>query len=81
MATDGPPDGRSAIVRAFDRWPKPVRVVIFALAVSFALVMVISFAAQGRWGMVVLWVIITAVWGMVALVRLAEAHRHELDGR
>lgn len=77
MPTEGPPDHRSEIVRAFDRWPKPLRVVVFALAVSFAVVMTISYLAQGRWGMVLLWIIITAVWAMIALVRMGEADRFD----
>lgn len=81
MATGGAPDGRSEIVRAFDRWPKTVRVVLFALAVSFAVVMTISYLAQGRWGMVLLWVVITGVWALIALVRLSEADRYRPDGR
>ncbi|USQ80565.1 hypothetical protein [Ornithinimicrobium faecis] len=84
MATDGPPDRRSDIVRSFDRWPKPLRVVVFALAVSFAVVMTISYLAQGRWGMVLLWLVITAVWSMIALVRMGEADRFDggtTDGR
>lgn len=78
MATDRAPDRRSDIVRAFDRWPKVLRVVLLALAVSLAVVMTVSFVAQGRWGMVLLWGIITVVWALIALVRLSEADR--LDG-
>ncbi|WP_109471589.1 hypothetical protein [Ornithinimicrobium cavernae] len=89
MGTDEPPrggrpDGRSDIVRAFDRLPKPLRVILFALAVSFAVVMVISYVTQGRWGMAVIWVVVTLVWGVIALVRLGEADRYastHVDGR
>lgn len=81
MATDGPPDSRSEIVRAFDRWPKPLRVILLALAVSLAVVMTISFLAQGRWGMVILWAIITLVWAAIGLVRLSEADRFARNAR
>lgn len=80
MATEDAPDARSDVVRAFDGWPKPLRVIIFALAVSFAVVMTIGYVAQGRWWMVIVWVVVTAIWSLIALVRLAEADRYARKG-
>lgn len=80
MATEDAADTRSGIVRVFDTWPKPLRVILFALAVSFAVVMTIGYVAQARWWMAIVWVVVTAIWSLIGLVRLAEADRYARRG-
>ncbi|USQ75946.1 hypothetical protein [Ornithinimicrobium cryptoxanthini] len=81
MGTEPAPDGRSDLVRAFDGWPKAVRVVIFALAVSFALVMLISYVARESMGMAIVWAVVALVWSMIGVVRLGEADRYARRAR
>lgn len=70
-------DTRSELVRTFDGWPKPLRVVLFSLAVSLAIVFVISYTAQGRWAYAGLWLLVAGVWGLIGLTRLSEADRYD----
>ena len=81
MATEPAPDERSDIVRAFDGWPKGVRVVLFALAVSFAIIMLISYVARGSTGMAIVWAVVALVWSLIGVVRLGEADRYARRAR
>ena len=81
MATEPAPDERSDIVRAFDGWPKGVRVVLFALAVSFAIMMLISYVARGSMGMAIVWAVVALVWSLIGVVRLGEADRYARSAR
>lgn len=81
MGTEPAPDQRSDIVRAFDGWPKAVRLVLFALAVSFAVVMLISYLAQGSMGMAIVWAVVALVWSLIGVVRLGEADRFAQQSR
>lgn len=70
-------DTRSQLVRTFDGWPKVLRVVLFSLAVSLAIVFAISYVVQQRWAYAGLWILVTGVWGLIALTRLNEADRYD----
>lgn len=72
-------DPRTDFVRAFDNLPKALRVVILALAVALPVVLGIGYAMEGRWGWTMVWVIVTGVWGLIALTRLNEADRYGKD--